>query len=261
MTRHLRPLWLALVLLTTLPVARLIGAPITPRDQGRSVAWYPWVGALIGSLLAILASITHGAPPAVAAVVVLIVWVGLTGGLHLDGLADCTDGAFAGHGDPERTLAVMREPTAGPMAIIALVLVLLTKFAALVVVLGDIRTTSAGALLLVAVPLAARAAAAGLMTHTAYRRGNGIATDQAAWASRPAIWGSIGLSLIVTALLLSVVGALGLAFVALAATVGWRRLWTARIGGYTGDTTGGLIELVEALLLIVVAWGGAATWA
>ena len=261
MTRHLRPLWLALVLLTTLPVARFIRAPITPGDQGRSVAWYPWVGALIGGLLAIVASITHGAPLAVAAVVVLVAWVGLTGGLHLDGLADCTDGAFAGHGDPARTLAVMREPTAGPMAIIALVLVLLAKFAALVVVLSDTAMAGTAGLWLIAVPLAARAAAAGLMTHTAYRRRAGIATDQAAWASRTAIWVSIGLALTIIAVLMSISSALLLACTALAATVGWRWLWTARIGGYTGDTVGALIELVETLLLIVVAWGGTATWA
>ena len=120
MTQRLRPLWLAMVLLTTLPVGRWIGPDVTAGDQGRSVAWYPWVGALIGLVLWLVMLLTSAAPAMVQAILVLVAWAALTGGLHLDGLADCIDGAFAGHGDTTRTLAVMREPTAGPMAIIAL---------------------------------------------------------------------------------------------------------------------------------------------
>ncbi len=258
MTQPLRPLWLAMVLLTTLPVGRWIGPEMTARDQGRSVAWYPWVGALIGLVLWLVILLTSTAPVMVQAIGVLVALVALTGGLHLDGLADCIDGAFAGHGDTTRTLAVMREPTAGPMAIIALVLMLLAKFAALVAILTSATLPAA---LWCAVPLAARGAAAALMTTTAYVRRDGIATDQAAWASRGAIGGSLALAWVGIALTTSLIGALVLAVLTLAVTWLWRRLWQQRIGGYTGDIVGALIEWVEAVLLMTIAWAGPALWA
>lgn len=258
MTNRLRPLWLAMVLLTTLPVGRWIGPEMTSRDQGRSVAWYPWVGALIGLVLWFVMLLTSTAPAMVQAIIVLVAWVALTGGLHLDGLADCIDGAFAGHGDKTRTLSVMREPTAGPMAIIALVLMLLAKFAALVAILTSATLPAA---LWCAVPLAARGAAAALMTTTAYVRRDGIATDQAAWASRGAIGGSLALAWVGAALITSLIGALVLAVLTLVVTGLWRRLWRQRIGGYTGDIVGALIEWVEAVLLIAIAWTGPGLWA
>ena len=258
MTQRLRPLWLAMVLLTTLPVGRWIGPDVTAGDQGRSVAWYPWVGALIGLALWLVMGLTGTAPVLVQALGGLVAWVALTGGLHLDGLADCIDGAFAGHGDTTRTLSVMREPTAGPMAIIALVVLLLAKFAALAAILTNATLPLA---LWCAVPLAARGAAAALMMTTAYVRRDGIAADQAAWASRAAIGGSLALACLGVALATSLIGALLLAAITLTVTWLWRRLWQHRIGGYTGDIVGALIEWVEAVLLMTIAWAGPALWA
>jgi len=61
----------------------------------------------------------------------LTIWVGLSGGLHLDGVADCVDGWIGGQGQLDRSLKIMQDPNAGPMAVIALILILLLKFSAL----------------------------------------------------------------------------------------------------------------------------------
>jgi adenosylcobinamide-GDP ribazoletransferase len=58
-------------------------------------------------------------------------WVALTDGLHLDGLADWTDAWAGGHGDRAKNLALLEDPHARAIAIVALVLLLLVKFAAL----------------------------------------------------------------------------------------------------------------------------------
>lgn len=82
--------WLALGFLTTLP-ARPV--PYVPGGLGRAAAWFPGIGLLIGVLLLLVqsaAALLLG--PAVAAVLVILLWAVLTGGLHLDGLADCCDG-------------------------------------------------------------------------------------------------------------------------------------------------------------------------
>jgi adenosylcobinamide-GDP ribazoletransferase len=65
------------------------------------------------------------------AALLLTVWVLLSGGLHLDGLADSADAWLGGFGDRERTLTIMKDPRSGPIAVVVLVLVLLLKFCAL----------------------------------------------------------------------------------------------------------------------------------
>jgi adenosylcobinamide-GDP ribazoletransferase len=60
----------------------------------------------------------------------------LSGGLHLDGLADSADAWLGGFGDRERTLTIMKDPRSGPIAVVVLVLVLLLKFCALLALLA-----------------------------------------------------------------------------------------------------------------------------
>lgn len=251
MSRLVTPLILALSLLTTLPVARWLPARVRAIDQGRSVACYPLVGLIVGVALVIAAALVHSAPPLLAAVLVLAVWVGFTGALHLDGLADCADAGFAGHGDTSRILSVMKDPAAGPVAVATLGIVLLVKFAALAALLG--HGVSIVGLLLV-VPMLARAAAAALMATTAYRRAQGIARDQAATRPRAAIAMAIVFVAIVGFFVLP--PGLWALMTLLAGLIawGWRQFWQRRIGGYTGDVVGALIELVETAALGAAAW-------
>ena len=119
--------WLALGFLTTLPVR---ATPYAPDGLGKAAAWFPLVGLLLGLLLAAL----HAAAlwlfgPLPAAVLLVAVWAGLTGGLHLDGLADCCDGLLAPV-NRERRLEIMRDPRVGSFGVIGLVLALLAKTAA-----------------------------------------------------------------------------------------------------------------------------------
>ncbi|MCB1767092.1 MAG: adenosylcobinamide-GDP ribazoletransferase, partial [Candidatus Competibacteraceae bacterium] len=119
----MRPLALALQLLTRLPVPTLT-APPQPWELGQAVLFFPFVGLLIGALLTGLHTALWWADPGVLAALMLAVWVLLTGGLHLDGLADTADAWIGGQGDRERTLAIMKDSHSGPMAISAIVLVL-----------------------------------------------------------------------------------------------------------------------------------------
>ncbi|AWN15454.1 adenosylcobinamide-GDP ribazoletransferase [Salinisphaera sp. LB1] len=252
MKRAATPLLLALSLLTVLPVGRWLPARIRPVDQGRSVVCYPLVGLLIGGVLVLAEGVLRGAAPLLAAALLLAVWVGITGALHLDGLADCVDAGCAGHRDASRILTVMKDPAAGPMAVATITIVLLVKFAALATLLQH-RGAIVG--LLLAVPMLARAGTAALMATTAYRRDRGIARDQAATRPRGAITLGIVVVAVAGAWLLPL--SLWTLMVLLAGVIvwSWRRTWQTRIGGYTGDVAGALIELVEAASLVAAAWG------
>ena len=119
----------AFALLTILP----FGSDDAPQagDSGRAAVWYPLVGLVIGTLVAgggwLLSRIF---PPMAAAPLTLIIWVTLTGGLHLDGLADCCDGLL-GSASRERRLEIMSDSRLGSFAGTGLVLFLLAKFAAI----------------------------------------------------------------------------------------------------------------------------------
>ena len=114
------PWWVALQFLTRLPV-RLAGMP-SPQQIGRSLLWYPLVGLLIGLLLFALQQLLGGLSLMLQAALLLAVWVGVSGGLHLDGLADSADAWVGGFGDRARTLEIMKDPRSGPIAVVVLVL-------------------------------------------------------------------------------------------------------------------------------------------
>jgi len=238
-------LLIALQFLTRLPV-RLPGMP-APEQLGRSLLWYPPVGLLLGSLLLILYRLLGDAPAPLHAALLLAAWVGLSGALHLDGLADSADAWVGAVGDRERTLAIMKDPRSGPIAVVVLLVLLLLKFAALLALLDE----GAGAALLLA-PLLGRGALLALFLSTPYVRPGGLGQALAEHLPRPAArWVLLGVVLACPLLF----GAAGLLALLLAAALFlWlRHCLLARLGGTTGDTAGALLELVECGVLVGLA--------
>jgi len=228
---------LAVQFLTRLPVPRCIR--YSPQALGLSVVFYPLVGLLIGALLAGLRMVLEGAGPLLSAALVLTVWAGITGGLHLDGLADCADAWVGGQGDKEKSLRIMKDPCSGPIAVTSLVLLLLLKFAAL----AELPVHS---LALLWVPVLGRTVVPFLLLTTPYVRPNGLGSPLVENLPRVPAW----LSLI--AALLCVAFFLGLwpLLVAMLAAFWLRHLMMQRLGGCTGDTLGASIEIVEAVALV-----------
>jgi adenosylcobinamide-GDP ribazoletransferase len=235
------PWWIALQFLTSLPVS-LPRMP-TPQETGRSFLYYPLVGLVFALVLAALDQVLGDGPLLLRAALLLAAWVALTGGLHLDGLADTADAWVGGYGDRERTLTIMKDPRSGPMAVITLVLLLLVKFAALVALLD------AGEQGWLWVPLLGRVALLGLFLTTPYVRPGGLGQALASHLPRrPA------------GLVLSLCLALGLVLVGQALLAGavvfvWLRwLLLRRLGGTTGDTAGAMLECIEAAVLAGLAF-------
>ncbi|MCO6058612.1 adenosylcobinamide-GDP ribazoletransferase [Pseudomonas sp. MOB-449] len=237
------PLLIALQFLTRLPV-RLPGMP-EPRQIGRSLLWYPLVGVLIGLSLLGVAYLLEGRPALLSAALVLALWVGLSGGLHLDGLADTADAWVGGYGDRERTLTIMKDPRSGPIAVVVLVVVLLLKFAALAALL------QAGQWLpLLLAPWLGRGMLPLLFLTTAYVRPGGLGQALAEHLPRREL--PVWLAVQGVAMLL-----LGWpAWIALAAALvvfAWLRgRFVQRLGGTTGDTAGALVEVVEVGVLVAL---------
>ncbi len=242
----IRAFALALQLLTRLPIPSS-AAPPRPEELGLSVLFFPVVGLLIGTLLAGLHTTLWLIDPGVLAALVLAVWVLLTGGLHLDGLADTADAWIGGHGDRDRTLAIMKDPRSGPMAVVIIVLVLLTKFAALQVLLaGDART------LLLLAPVLGRSVIVLLLVTTPYVRPEGLGAPYADYLPRLSCAALVLLVALATVGLLDWTGGVLLGVLA-GGFFGMRHWLLVRLGGATGDTLGAACELAETAALLVPA--------
>lgn len=241
----IRPLLVALQFLTRLPV------PLSDSQSeciaGRSLLYYPLVGLLIGLLLAATAWTLADAPALLPAALVLTAWVLLTGALHLDGLADSADAWAGGHGDRDKTLAIMKDTHCGPVAVVVLVIVLLVKFAALHALTAASNWTA-----LVVPPLLGRAALPLLFLTTSYVRPGGLGAVLAKYQRRRA--GILAVIMTAIAVLLSLgTAGLWLLLASSGAFVVLRALMIRRIGGTTGDTAGAMVELVEIAALVTVA--------
>lgn len=246
--------------LTRLPVPRWL-APVSHEeaDFRRSTAYYPAAGFAIGLILAGLGWLLDWAlPPWPAAVLLTVAWVGLSGGLHLDGLMDTADGLLS-HRTRERMLEIMKDSRVGAMGVAAGSLSLLLRASLLASLLE--APSELAALGLLAIPIWSRSFMVTAIAGWPYARAEGAGlgglfrTVNAQQALAAALlsaaltsaalaafgdWGVAGsaLALLAAAAIAYAIGA------ALAAAV------SRKLGGLTGDIYGALNETIELALLI-----------
>jgi adenosylcobinamide-GDP ribazoletransferase len=230
-----RRLALAFGFLTRLPMPRVT---TRPGDFAEAIRFYPLVGLAIGGLVAGAGWGGSLVDPWVGACAALLMWVAVTGALHLDGLADLADGLGAAHGDRTRLLAVMADPHIGSFGVIAIVGQMLAKLVLL-------HAVGAFGWSLVLVPFVARMGPLVWVRLLPPLRPGGLGAAVAgAVRMRDLVgWGLLLAlsSVVVPALLVGPVLVLGVA--------AWLR---RKIGGITGDAHGAGIELVETGLLLAL---------
>jgi adenosylcobinamide-GDP ribazoletransferase len=216
-------------------------------DLGRAAGWFPVVGLVLGLLLAAAALPVFGAAPAVvASVLIVALWAFLTGGLHLDGLADTADGLGAGFGR-EEALAIMRDARIGAYGVTAIALVLAAKLAALASLAPDLRWRG-----LILAPVLGRLGPLLLARVCPPARGEGAGHAFAQAVSRPAVAAG---ALVATAAAVALTGVWAAALLGLVAglAVAFGSYLRWRLGGLTGDCLGALVEASEAGSLVALS--------
>jgi len=226
---------------------RLRRTPSTLKEVAAAQGWFPLVGLLIGAALLGFDRLAQRALPAASVDVMLVVLLaGVTGGLHLDGLADAADGLLGGRDRPGR-LAIMRDPHAGSFAIVAITGVLAMKWAGLAALPASVRFEA-----LLLTPCLARFAM--LLTSAAYPyarpEGMGAAFHARAWPV--ATVAGVATALVAAVALLGAGGLLVVTFAG-ACAVAAGTLARRAVGGMTGDLYGATVEASEALLLLFIA--------
>jgi adenosylcobinamide-GDP ribazoletransferase len=242
----IRPVGGAASFLTRLPLGRF---ELDDRAVARGAALFPLVGAAIGSLMAVVVVGLDGLlTPLLAAAIAVAVEAVVTGGIHLDALADAADGLGArsrGH-----ALEIMRAGPIGAFGVLALVLDLLVKTLAIAALVGGEHAVLA----LAAAAGLGRAAPLGLALVLPYaREGEGSGRLLTDGAPRWSLGAGLALA---AALAVSLLGLRSLAlFAGAAVAVGLVGVLAARrLGGVTGDVLGAAVETATtAALLAAVA--------
>ena len=233
--------------LTILPIPGRYGAE--EKNLAGSAPFFPVVGLLLGALAAMVAwGASLVAPPMLASAAVVVLLLSFSGALHLDGLCDTADGLLSAR-PRERALEIMKDSHVGSMGVVAVVCVLLMKFASLASLQQECLWPATFLM-----PLAGRCAMVMHMALLPYVRSGGLgsvfytnrrylAAIEALAVLLVACWMLFGMDgWIVAAVSITMVLCLAVYF---------RR----RIGGATGDTFGATCEIVEiAPALTLALW-------
>ncbi len=238
-------------LLTGVRFLTIIPVSWKSEEDGRffqaSLIWFPFIGLLIGAVTALLVSLfVTLLPSTLTAVLAMALLAGISGCLHLDGLADSGDGLLCGR-PRESALEIMRDSRTGAMGVIALVFLFLGKYAAL----STLSPTSLICSVLL-MPIAGRTAILLTMAILPYARsGEGLGKLFYSSESRKAaVAGLIFCTFI--SLFFSFKIACSV-LVAILATVGFFSLWChKKLGGATGDTLGAVCELTELAVAVSI---------
>ena len=249
----MRQFTLAVTFLTGIPLP--VHGAVAPTDLWRSMGWYPLVGLALGAAAwGVYAGLLELLPSLVAAVLVVLLLEAVTRGLHMDGLMDTADGVLSG-APRERALEIMKDSSVGAMGVVAAVLTLVLKVAAL----GALTRADAAAPLL-AGWCAARALPAVDVYAWPYARaaGTGEAFTRERTPGPVLLAGGLLVAGVVATLFvtLAVDGAgawyagIVVAAIAMAVALLVQAAVAKRLGGLTGDVYGMGIELAEAAALV-----------
>jgi adenosylcobinamide-GDP ribazoletransferase len=246
-TAGLRTFLFAWQFLTAVPLSRSIH-DAKPEELAASMSWYPFVGCLLGALLVTADSLLVKVfPTQVTSVLLMLLLIGITRGLHQDGLADMVDG-LAGGRTPQARLAIMRDAHIGAIGATGLFLALGLRYA-------GINTLPAGEhlALLMGMPVVGRwAMVVGAFHVTSARSEGGLAQPFLAYLS----WWHVCLATLTAGIVLTLLLGPWPALGCLLIGTGLVRLFTVwfhrMFGGVTGDLLGATNEVAEILFIVIV---------
>ena len=233
----------ALSLLSRLPLA---GLPVENKRGARAAWAYPLAGLVLGGIAGLtgLIALWVGLPSALVALCMLAALIILTGAMHEDGLADTVDGFWGGWAVARR-LEIMKDSHIGTYGVIALILSLAARWAALWGLVSIGMGTALDGLIVAA--MTSRAMMPAMMWALPNARADGLSRHVGRVPGQTVLIG-LGLAGIAALLLTGATATLAL-IVAGVVTLGMGALARAKIGGQTGDTLGATQQVTEIALL------------
>jgi adenosylcobinamide-GDP ribazoletransferase len=237
---------ITLQFLTRIPVNKNL--KVTEEDFAKGVVFFPIIGLMIGvfnlAVLITASKIFGGIFPVICC---LLAGTVITGGLHVDGLADTCDGIFSSRARG-KMLEIMRDSRIGTIGTIAILFDYLLRLSLLSMLGG--RALYAAVLLS---PVAAKTLMVLLIKTSVYARsgpGMGGLYLEKQTAGATALTAVIGFSIIT-----GFAYVWGIAAFAVCAVICflYRSFIYSKIQGMTGDTLGAANELLEVFFILTTA--------
>lgn len=232
----------------------------------KSVIFFPVVGVILGLIISLLGwGISYAVPANLGALLLVIVWIVLTGGLHLDGLMDSADGILSRR-NRDQMLDIMKDSRVGAFGVISAIVMIALKWSSLAYLLHEVATKqiSIAWLVLIVVGTAMWSRWWMVIAVSSWKpaRSNGLASMfhgiRRQYVSAAT---TTTLFLYLMALMIYAINVplknnfvwLALLIPMLSAIVGWvaAKWMKAKLGGLTGDTYGAMTELIEGVTLVI----------
>lgn len=235
---------LALQFLTIIPV-RI--RHITEKTLTGSIVYFPLVGLFLGLILTGADKFLSflGFEQLFINIILIVLLIVLTGGIHLDGLVDTVD-AFSSRKTRDDMLRIMRDSSIGAMGVLSLVVIILLKIAFLSSINLSIKPAS-----LLLMCILSRWALVFSMFLFPYARQEGKARIFIEGTDIKVFIFSTMLTLFCVVIFWKIQGLLLMAIVATVAYAG-EKFVSNKIGGITGDTLGATAEVIEAIVLFSI---------
>ncbi len=225
---------------------------VDENDLARSMAYFPFVGFLIGVILVYTDKLMRWVlPDTISNVFLLLLATVVTRALHVDGLADSIDGITGGK-DAASRLAIMKDSRIGTAGVLAVLFVLLVRYACLNTLFYDYKTAA-----LLTAPAFSRWSQMLMMFNATYGRERGLG---GAFVGHVRYGGLAAASIVTVAISGFVIFQYDVRTAVLAVSVPvavglftmlWRWFVVRKTGGVTGDTIGAASEMNEALTLLL----------
>ena len=208
-------------------------------DLSRGISLLPLIGLIIGMILWGVAILTSRLDNMVTSLLVWSIYIWITGGLHIDGLADTVDGVFSNR-DQERMLEIMKDSRIGTFGVISILMMLAFNI---------VLTNYIDYKLLVLVPVIGRSCALLISSVSKYARDEGMGKEFIESCGRkerimsyiyPIIIGSIIDYKLIIPIVITMIVALYLV-----------KHINNKIGGITGDVIGFTIEITQTIFIFV----------
>lgn len=243
----MKSFFLILTFLTRIPVK--IRGDFSSEDFTRGIKYMPLVGLIIGSIMLGIYFVMAKVDLLVASLVTWLCYIWLTGGLHIDGLADTFDGIFSNR-DRERIFEIMKDSRIGAFGVIGIFMVFFTD-----IIIGS-KVSMLGILF---APFVARACAIVSCAFSSYAKKSGMGKDFVDYLNLKHAIFAIAEPIVFALIIGFIMKDLGeiyplliATFLAFIVNIGLIDWFKKKLGGMTGDTIGFTVEIMQAVYLFLL---------
>jgi adenosylcobinamide-GDP ribazoletransferase len=232
---------LILTFLTRIPIR--INGDIKNEDFARGIVLIPLVGLLIGFFMAAIFYTHNWFKMPVVSLIIWVFYIWLTGGLHIDGLADTFDGVFSNR-SKERILEIMKDSRIGTFGVLAIFILFISNI---------VLTTYVNIFIIMLTPFIGRCCTLMTCSISDYAKDKGMGKSFIDYCGVKELIVSVIYPCIIigTLYLLNRVDIFIIVPVVITYmfTIMFVKYINNKIGGMTGDTIGSVIEITQCVFL------------